>query len=74
MRTQYLVATAAILNPIHMVALGNGQWENVAVWPILLSVMALRDQRWLRFALGLYSVRPAHPIFFSLPLSVRRPF
>ena len=73
-RNLYLIATAAILNPVHMVALGNGQWENVAVWPILLTATTLKKQHWIGFAFGLVLCAACSPYILLAGLLCTIPF
>ena len=73
-RNRYLISTAAILNPIHMVALGNGQWENVAIFPILMVATALKAGRWARFIIGLILCAACSPYILMAGLLCAVPF
>lgn len=59
--TKWLLCTAVILNPVHMVALGNGQWENIASWPILWAITSLNRKKWRPFLLAMFLCASCSP-------------
>jgi hypothetical protein len=69
-----LIASAAMLNPLGIVALGNGQWENIAIWPIVLAIHSTQLRNWKILLLALLLCSSCSPYILITALLCITPY